>query len=177
MRNTIPSNSVYKPYKGRTIEPWVGVRVHRNLTRGGYSIIAAEGTYKNLVVAHADTVCINGSFEVNEKGRDRVRATGKKEVHAWVDGFLVWGSGNRAGTLLNPEDVDRWWHDTLYFKATYNPFKNDYFVDKETGEQIAPIGEWHILLSPEGVKYGINGGPEHATMWRRTYNMWWSRSV
>lgn len=61
------------------------VEVYRNLQRGGYSI-----RQRGRVVAHADEVALAlAIFHVSEAGRQRVLATGHKNVHAWIRGVLI----------------------------------------------------------------------------------------
>lgn len=64
------------------------VRVYRNLHKNCYSIMArvANGW---RVVAHAESVGLHGvTFKVSQAGRNRVLASGKKEVHAFACGEL-----------------------------------------------------------------------------------------
>lgn len=63
--------------------------VYRNLNRGGWSVRSCTGQTKGRVVAHADLVCLDdATFEVSEKGRQRVLAQGRKNVHAGISGTL-----------------------------------------------------------------------------------------
>lgn len=59
----------------------------------------------------------NATFKVSERVRDRVRRTGRKEVHAGVVGEIV---ENPIIPLIGMS-VERW-------EVTYNPYKNDYFL-------------------------------------------------
>lgn len=69
------------------------VRVFKNLTRRCYSI-QARVSGRWLTVAHASDVLISpATFKVSEAGRQRVLATGRKVVHAWVVGDLVAWAG------------------------------------------------------------------------------------
>lgn len=69
-------------------------------------------------------------------GDGRARATGRKVVHAFADGYLVpWSLAQRS-----------------FRSATYNPYRTDTFVDRETG---APVTEpvRYIALNGEGAWY------------------------
>lgn len=60
-------------------------QVYWNATRGLWSL--REG---GRVVDHAARLTLRGcTFHVRPGGRDRVRRTGRKEVHAWVRGERV----------------------------------------------------------------------------------------
>ena len=67
----------------------------------------------------------NPTFNVAKAGQAKVRAEGRKNVHATLSGNLM--TDNDLGDLPNG--------DTAEF-ATYNPYKNDTFVDKYTGEPV-----------------------------------------
>jgi hypothetical protein len=74
-------------YKNRVVDKSKKVRVYRNLNRQGvtYSIMQA-----GLVVAHAQHIAlVNCKFIVNRSGWERMCATGRKNVHAFVEGKLV----------------------------------------------------------------------------------------
>ena len=104
-------NEVFS-YRGRQISLDKPIQVYRNLTKKCYSI-----RQNGKVVAHAQKLCIsNAKFIVNEKGRDRVRKTGRKEVHAVIQG-LYETSG--MGTTASKE---------LKLAVKYNPIREDYFT-------------------------------------------------
>ena len=68
------------------------VKIYWNLHKKMYSVMDAE---TRLVIAHKRTVHLDGvSFKVSEAGRQRVIASGKKNVHAFVCGTVaIPGSG------------------------------------------------------------------------------------
>lgn len=78
------------PYKGRSLDPTRPVRVYRNLhSRPGdgrrWSI--RQGPH---VIAHADNLhLVDVRFVVSEKGRQRVLAERRKNVHAFAEGKIV----------------------------------------------------------------------------------------
>ena len=113
-------------FKGRSVAVDDRVAVHRNLHSKDWSIIALDGPYKGLVVAHSDEVAIWGaSFEVNEKGRQRVIRDRKKNVHARIVGKL--GSYH-----LGPNG--RLW--PLRKKVKYNPYIDSSFMVFDQGESL-----------------------------------------
>ena len=65
------------------------LRVYRNLRRGGYSLMAAEGPQAGKVIGHANRIALEDvTFRVRQGGRQRVLRTGVKNVHAFVEGTL-----------------------------------------------------------------------------------------
>ena len=102
-----------KPYKNRTIESGDKVRVHRNLHKGGFSVIAMTGPFKGLVVAHCEAACIdNVSFVVSKKGWQRYINSGVKNVHAFIE-------GNVDLEYVVPQwDPKRGWYDGLFHRAS-----------------------------------------------------------
>ena len=89
-----------KSFKGRKINPSKVVHVYRNLTRGGYSI--KQG---GLVVAHCNEAALHTcSMHVNEKGRQRVVKSGRKQVHAWVIGYVTSGVVGKRLLRYNPKE-------------------------------------------------------------------------
>jgi len=112
------------------------VEVYRNLHKHCYSV--RQG---GLVKAHTDDIVLREcSFHVNKKGRDRVRKYKRKEVHAWVKGWVV-------------VDYDEIEHPR---KVTYNPYHQDEFIALErTGAFSAHFGPIKfaetVILNKEGI--------------------------
>lgn len=116
------------------------VRVYRNLTRKCWSVEYRENylrgsksAHRWVVAGHSQALVLQDvRFTVNPATRDRVRATGKKEVHAWAIGRLV-ACAEWCGT-----------DGGLYFRAAgmchtligYNPKRDDLFTVRE-----APAGD------------------------------------
>ena len=99
------------------------VETYRNLHTGTFSVRALEGARKGRVFFHPTRVVVdNATFVVQPAGNAKVRVEGKKNVHAFVRGDL-------NDTYV---EVD----EAVYRKATYNPYQNDTFVDKETGQPV-----------------------------------------
>ena len=86
------------------------VQVYWNIRLGRYSV-----RQSGRVIDHVDTIVLRDvRFNVAPAGRDKVRATGVKNVHATVTGYLHTGQHRcQIGD-----------HDYV----AYNPFKYDQFV-------------------------------------------------
>jgi len=122
-----------RPYKGRKLDPSRPIRVYRNLRVGGYSV-----QQDAKVVAHAESLAMRQArFLVNEAGYLRVRATGRKTVHAYVEGYLSEGWRNRG------HDVPK--------RVTYNPRTSTgpYFTLAHSGRRVDDV-DW-VFLGPGGV--------------------------
>jgi hypothetical protein len=78
------------PYKGRFLDPTRPVRVYRNLHSSygdGRRWSIRQGPH---VVAHADNLhLVDVRFVVSEKGRQRVLAERRKNVHAFAEGRVI----------------------------------------------------------------------------------------
>jgi hypothetical protein len=75
----------YTPYKGRTINPLLRVKVYRNLHKDCYSI-----QQDGVVVGHTKLIhLLDCKFKVSEALRDKVRKTRRKNVHAVVEGYTT----------------------------------------------------------------------------------------
>jgi len=75
---------------------------------------------KGLVVAHARNVkVVDPKFVVQPAGRARVLREKKKNVHAYVKGYLI--SARESNRLT--EDIE-WTCDVV----SYNPYKHPYFT-------------------------------------------------
>ena len=95
------------------------VQVYYNIRRGDYSV-----RQSGRVINHVDSIVLRAvRFNVAPAGRDKVRETGVKNVHATVTGYIV-DNPYRDGDFLYTNvrhsiDVD--------FVA-YNPFKYNQVV-------------------------------------------------
>ena len=86
------------------------VQVYWNIRLGRYSV-----RQSGRVIDHVDSIILRDvRFNVAPAGRDKVRATGVKNVHATVTGYIL--DGNAIFETI-PEDF-----------VSYNPFKYDQFV-------------------------------------------------
>lgn len=117
----------HKGYKGK-------VFVHRNLNKPPYwTVKARNGEDAGLVIGYDKTVCLtNVTFVVGEKSRQRVLASGQKNVHAGVVGNI--------NSNCTP-NTNGW------IPVTYNPYKNRTFVRVDNGEPIFKAKE--VVLKNE----------------------------
>jgi hypothetical protein len=96
-------------------------RTYRNLNNGLMSI---QQKVKNswIVVGHLDNLVLKSTtFHVSEVSRQRVLKEGRKNVHAYGQGFLV---GKALPKLPSVEPV------------FYCPFQQSYFSWQRTGERL-----------------------------------------
>ena len=106
------------------------VKVYFNLHQHVFSI-----THKGKVIGYADELTLTNAFTtVNEKGRQRVLANKRKEVHAYVHGTVGAPSG-----LELPR--------ALY----YNPYQVSQFVDYDTRQEVGTVPE--VLLKNKRMTY------------------------
>lgn len=106
------------------------VRVYRNLRRNCYSVVSVD---TGRVIAHANRVQLwDCRFKVNTKGVEKIRATKRKRVVAWVQGhFLGWdGSQSQAQKAVK-----------------FDPYLYDTFVD---GHGFRIDRSWHVDLDTRG---------------------------
>jgi hypothetical protein len=107
--------------------------VYRNLHKDCFSV-----KQDGLVRCHADNVTLfNVEFIVSKAGQRRVRDEKKKNVHAFVEGFVV-------DTREADNYVDGNWSDeqiengfTHWQCAYYNPYECDGFMNTTTEEVYA----------------------------------------
>jgi hypothetical protein len=112
------------------------VFVYFNVRRKDFSIQALEGPDKGLVFDHAGTVeILDAEFRVSEAGRQRVLATGQKNVHAGVRGTL----GTSPSTPPHEGAV----------RVTYNPKRDTGFVQADDRSP-CPSRARRVVLSPSG---------------------------
>ena len=116
------------------------VQVYWNLHRGCYSV-----RQSGRVKYHADSIMLRDvRFNVAPAGRDKVRETGVKNVHATVTGFVV---------------VQGWRHIPLnesknYDCVTYNPFKYNQFVKLLQCDMYTPVhnADYAVLLPTREIR-------------------------
>lgn len=106
------------------IDPNKKVWVYRNLQKGLWSVMQG-----GRVVAHAERVYLRDvTYHVRPAGRDKVRATKQKNVHAFVVGYWIELPVIRAAEIKYLKDED----DTLpYFGVVYDPYDNDTFINED----------------------------------------------
>lgn len=109
------------------------VHVYRNLHKDCWSVQAyerggAEGRYGWRVVAHVCSLfLVRVEFDVSERGRKRVLASRRKNVHAWVCGEVKHGK-----ILRNAQRV------------RYCPYEGPYFRVAETDEALSGATAAHL---------------------------------
>lgn len=108
------------------------VMVYYNLHKHTFSI-----QYKGKVMAHADFVKLEDvEFRVRQGGKDKVRDEKRKNVHAFVIGNLVEYCEYPCENI--PEEPNQ-------NIVTYNPYKYDSFVRKDTEEPIYNANEVEMV--------------------------------
>ena len=92
------------------------VQVYYNIRRGDYSV-----RQSGRVIDHVDSIVLRDvRFNVATAGRDKVRATGVKNVHATVSGYTAFLTDcTKLQSILKDSNCDY---------VAYNPFKYDSFV-------------------------------------------------
>ena len=105
------------------------VRVYRNLHKKCFSV-----KQDGLVRCHVDNVVLEDcKFIVSKAGQKRVRDEKKKNVHAFVEGFVVDASA-----------TDHAFSDTPWHELYYNPYQCDGFMNNRS-ERIAEFAEYADL--------------------------------
>lgn len=126
-------NTTMQPFRARKLSTGQIVQIYRNLKNGKWSI---RDKRTHLVVAHADELVLhNAAFISNQAGQQRVKETGVKNVHAYIE-----GSYNNLDFL--PIIHDR--------KVHYNPFQSHLFFDQH-GEIIKNAKS--VIFGKEGLVY------------------------
>ena len=116
------------------IDDFIGkkVKVYYNLHKHTFSV-----TYKENILLYADYVKLtNVEFRVRPGGKDRVRKEKSKNVHAFVIGTLTDYCKYPCENL--PEE-------SLGGVVTYNPYKYDSFVYKDSEEPIYHANEVDMI--------------------------------
>ncbi len=104
------------------------VTAYWNSHKGLYSVL--DYKTRRVIDRSNDVFLINPNFVVRQGGRERVIREGKKNVHAFAVGYRP--------SKFTAEEWDVYYTSGKTWKdVTYNPYKNDTFVWKDTGE---PVG-------------------------------------
>jgi len=117
-----------------TPEDLTGLRVmvYYNLHKHTFSV-----TYGGKVILYADYVKLrNVEFRVRKGGQDKVRQEMRKNVHAFVIGNLV------DYCQFPCEEMPEETNDNV---ITYNPYKYDSFVKKDSEEPIYNANEIDMI--------------------------------
>lgn len=106
---------IVEVFKDRKLEVGQKVRVYVNLHKQGMFSIVDMKT--GLVCCYAKTCLIkDATFYVSESGREKVRKTKQKLVHAWVRG------------IFQEADLELHEYDT---ECQYNPYYHDGFTNND----------------------------------------------
>lgn len=129
--------SDYIKFKNRSINITKKVMVYKNLHNGMLSV-----KQDGLVVAHVEAITLSPAmFKVNESGRQRVIKEKKKNVHAYVVGYV-----DDINVTLDVNDST---------PVSYNPYKFSYFYEKTTQKPVSQLGHNVHCSSTSGL-YIIN---------------------
>jgi hypothetical protein len=110
------------------------VMVYYNLHKHTFSV-----TYDSKVIMHADYVKLGDvEFRFRKGGKERVRSEKSKNVHAFVIGKLLDYCEYPCDEIPTPSS------DKV---VTYNPYKNDTFVFKNTEEPVYHAQEVDMINS------------------------------
>jgi len=108
------------------------VMVYYNLHKHTFSV-----TYKSRVILHADYVKLSDvEFRVRQGGKNKVRSEKSKNVHAFVIGTL------EDYCQYPCDDMPSEPNDNV---VTYNPYKYDTFVYKNTEEPVHRAKEVEMI--------------------------------
>lgn len=99
------------------------VECYWNLHKRCFSVRALEGPDQGRVIVHAKSVVLfEPKFVVQAAGRDKVRREHKKNVHAFVRGYLM-NKQFEDRIIANTE--------TPWEVATYNPYTHETWEDTQ----------------------------------------------
>lgn len=108
-------------YKGRRPDPSKRVEVYRNLNNGMWSV-RQEGK----IIFHCNRLVLRDArYRVQDAGRERVRKEGRKNVHAYISGYLSNVRGYHRETKDLPKDKDGCLRDA---RVSYNPYTDEHFM-------------------------------------------------
>ena len=111
------------------------IEVYRNLHKDCFSV-RHKGKVVGYLHDNEQLALTNVKFVVQPAGRAKVLRENKKNVHAFVRGEYVGYENNLTNNLYFGE-----FKDLDFYAVSYNPYKSDKFVVKETGEPIESNSE------------------------------------
>jgi hypothetical protein len=118
--------------EGRTIDKRRGYRIHMNLHKMCFSVsqyvVEKKGWRVTDHVEHLEAE--NVKFKVSEKSRQRAINKGARNVHAYAYADQV------KYLPKKPKHTDN--------VCNYNPFKNPFFFNLETGEEVKELQHAHF---------------------------------
>jgi hypothetical protein len=130
----LQANRIFEDFSYDDEKDYIGkkVMVYYNLHKHTFSV-----TYDGRVIAHADYVKLeNVVFRVRQGGRDKVLKDKRKNVHSFVIGTLIDYCKFPCENM--PEEPN---NDIV----TYNPYKYNSYVMKDTEEPIYNAGEVKMI--------------------------------
>ena len=111
------------------------IEVYRNLHKNCFSV-RHKGKVVGYLHDNEQLALTNVTFAVQPAGRAKVLRENKKNVHAFVRGEYVGFENNLTNNLYFGE-----FEDLDFYAVSYNPYKSDKFVVKETGKPIESNSE------------------------------------
>lgn len=130
----LQANRIFEDFSYDDEKDYIGkkVMVYYNLHKHTFSV-----TYDGRVIAHADYVKLeNVVFRVRQGGRDKVLKDKRKNVHSFVIGTLIDYCKFPCENM--PEEPNN-------NIVTYNPYKYNSYVMKDTEEPIYNAGEVKMI--------------------------------
>jgi hypothetical protein len=115
---------MYIRFKNRDVDYSKPVLIYRNLhAKVDYELFSIQ--QNGLVVGHAGSIqMLDCIFIVRPAGRDKVRDTKHKNVHAFIKGHMNPAKREITRIIFSIPTCK---------EVIYNPFKNDTFVTKDEG--------------------------------------------
>ena len=131
--------------------PYHPVEVYKNNHKGCWSV---RDSNSGLVVCYADSVCLRDTkLIVRESSRQKVLANKRKNVHAFIKGYIdIFSCTATKESYMFSHDFGRC---TKRTEVKYNPYKYDSFVTVcKDCNSFSPIHEAkNIYLSSTGKVY------------------------
>jgi hypothetical protein len=120
------------------------VRVYRNLHKKCFSV-----KQNNLVLVHTDHVTLRDcKFIVSKAGQKRVRDEGRKNVHAFVEGYVC--DTREADNIVDgaKSETEIWAGESNWQKAYYNPYTCDTFINQYDGSPLEATRFVDLYIDP-----------------------------
>jgi len=118
------------------------IEVYRNLHKKCFSV-RHKGKVVGYLHDNEQLALTNVKFAVQPAGRAKVLRENKKNVHAFVRGEYVGFIGFRSGPYDRKREEMYFgkFEDLDFYAVSYDPYKSDKFVVKETGKPIESNSE------------------------------------
>ena len=123
------------------------VRVYRNLHKDCFSV-----KQDGLVRCHTDHVTLrNCKFIVSKAGQKRVRDEGRKNVHAFVEGYVC--ATRKADNIVDGQKSEEqiWSGESSWQKAYYNPYTCDTFINQYDGSPLETAEFADLYVDPTSI--------------------------